>query len=104
MVWSVDRRYREFDFLHRDLMSGNHPHGRAINLPPKRYINFHGHKSTDPEFVAQRLSELQAYVDIVLAVPAMRENPATQAFIGLSLVNGVKHTNVCRTRSVTGRP
>eukprot|EP00887_Chlorella_sp_A99_P005446 scaffold1.g5446.t1 len=63
--WTVSRRYRQFETLHRQLRI--HPAYR-LRLPPKRIF----HHSHDVEFVMSRRNGLDAYLKALVAHPELR--------------------------------
>lgn len=98
-VWLLERRYSEFDALHRALKRQNITYSSVIKLPPKRYINIPGHHSMDSAFVARRRERLQAYIDVVLALPEMKNLPAIGQFFATN-ADAVEELNrVMKTRS-----
>jgi len=68
---SVSRRFREFLELHSQLCKFRHPFP-IPDVPPKRFFG-----STSPEFVAQRQTELQKFLDQL--VTNIVENPPAEA-------------------------
>ena len=74
----ASRRYKEFDELHARLL-GTAGAGPAIyipDLPPKKFFG-----RMNPDFIAKRLVELQAYLDAIVVELERRPNPPTWAVL-----------------------
>ena len=72
--WTVSRRYRHFEVLHRQLRSDP---AYRLKLPPKR-IFFH---SQNFDFVEERRKALDTYLQCILVNPKLSFNESTWEFL-----------------------
>ncbi|KAH9299978.1 hypothetical protein KI387_011561, partial [Taxus chinensis] len=73
-TWFVDRRYRNFELLHRRLRDiPNY----MLHLPPKRFLS----SSLDDNFVQQRCILLDKYLKDILSIPNVAEQHEVWDFL-----------------------
>ncbi len=70
--WVIYKRYNNFDKLHKQLSKNM----RLPALPPKRIF-----QQLDPEFIKNRMSQLQEYVRQLLKLPNLVKNPVLIEFL-----------------------
>lgn len=79
-TWSVDRRYRNFEHLHRRLRDiPNY----ALQLPPKRFLS----SSVDDDFVKKRWILLDKYLKDLLSIPNIAEQHEVWDFLSATSKN-----------------
>ncbi|CAA2940964.1 uncharacterized protein LOC111388366 isoform X1 [Olea europaea subsp. europaea] len=94
-TWSVKRRYRNFERLHRHLKDiPNY----MLHLPPKRIFS----SSTDDAFVHQRCIQLDKYLQDLLSIANVAEQHEVWDFLSVSSKNYSfgKSSSVMKTLAV----
>ncbi|XP_076935460.1 uncharacterized protein LOC143602127 [Bidens hawaiensis] len=76
-TWFVERRYRNFDRLHRNLKDVPN---YTLNLPPKRIFS----SSTEDAFVYQRCIQLDKYLQDLLSIPNIFKQNEVWDFLSMT--------------------
>ncbi|KAG4114121.1 hypothetical protein ERO13_D12G026600v2 [Gossypium hirsutum] len=95
-TWFVNRRYRNFERLHRHLKEiPNY----SLHLPPKRIFS----SSTEDAFVHQRCIHLDKYLQDLLSIPNVAEQHEVWDFLSVSSKNYSfgKSSSVMKTLAVS---
>ncbi|KAF6266509.1 PXA domain-containing protein [Scenedesmus sp. NREL 46B-D3] len=74
--WTVTRRYRHFEALHKRLKDAPHYKDLPASLPPKRLLT-----ARDTPFVVRRRDELDCYLQALLCSSLLRTHPELLQFL-----------------------
>ncbi|WIA09197.1 hypothetical protein OEZ85_008607 [Tetradesmus obliquus] len=74
--WTVTRRYRHFEALHKRLKDAPHYKELPCSLPPKRLLT-----ARDAPFVMKRRDELDCYLQALLCSSFLRSHPELAQFL-----------------------
>lgn len=81
-VWSILRRYNQFDQLHNRLLEDcdSHTVANLPSLPPKRYFY-----CKEKVFLDERHKSLDAYIKSLIEIHEIIENPIFQKFLEIDI-------------------
>ncbi len=75
VVWQVTQRFSDFDRLHKELLRSGFREDDLPQLPQKKWLF-----NRDPNFVQQRMQDLQGYTAMLLSDPRVAQSPAVHTF------------------------